>query len=136
MARTRVLIIDDHPFFRHGLAEWLNQQAGFACCGEAESFLTGRRALVDFKPDLVLIDLQLQDGDGLDLTAELTAGHPNVRLIVLSQRDESVYAHRALKAGARGYVMKSEATETVLLALETVMRGEIFLSRSVNARLP
>jgi DNA-binding NarL/FixJ family response regulator len=135
MSSARVLIIDDHPFFRSGLADWLNAQAGFVCCGEAGSYREARQALSEHGPDIVLIDLQLGDGDGLDLISELSDACPQTRFIALSQRDELVYAHRVLKAGARGYIMKSEATDTVLTALQTVLKGEIFVSRSVSARL-
>jgi DNA-binding NarL/FixJ family response regulator len=94
-----------------------------------------RQAVADLLPDVLLLDLQLGDGDGLDLTSELTQAFPALRILILSQRDEDVYAHRALQAGARGYVMKSEAAETVLSAIEAVIRGEIYVSRPVAARM-
>jgi DNA-binding NarL/FixJ family response regulator len=132
--KARVLVVDDHPFFRRGIVQWLNQQESVSCCGEAESVAAARVGLAELKPDVVLLDLHLQDGDGLDLTSEIVDNHPEVRIVILSQRDEDVYAHRALRAGARGYVMKSEATETVLAAVETVLRGELYVSRPVAAR--
>jgi DNA-binding NarL/FixJ family response regulator len=135
MGATRVVVIDDHPFFRSGLVAWLNQQPGFVCCAQAGSYASGRTAIESTPADVVLLDLQLGDGDGMSLASELSALYPNMRFIILSQRDESTYAHRPLKAGARGYVMKGEATDTVLLAMQTVMRGEVFVSRSVGARL-
>lgn len=133
-AKISVLVVDDHPFFRRGIVQWLNQQAGLFCCGETLSVVETRTAVANLRPDVVLLDLQLEDGDGLDLVAELSPQYPATRIVVLSQRNEDVYAHRALRVGARGYVMKSEATETVLTAIQTVMRGEIYVSRPVAAR--
>jgi DNA-binding NarL/FixJ family response regulator len=132
--KVSVLVVDDHPFFRRGIVQWLNQQQGLVCCGEAESVPGTRTAVASLRPDVVLLDLQLKDGDGLDLATELAEAYPSTRILVLSQRNEDVYAHRALRAGARGYIMKSEATDTVLTAIQTVMRGEIYVSRPVAAR--
>jgi DNA-binding NarL/FixJ family response regulator len=87
------------------------------------------------KPDLVLLDLRLPDGQGLDLIRDLCVSHPGLRILVLSEHDESVYAHRALQAGARGYLMKGEAAQTALEAIQAVLRGDIFVSRTVSARL-
>jgi DNA-binding NarL/FixJ family response regulator len=133
-AKIRILVVDDHPFFRTGITQWLNQQGDIQCCGEAESIQTARKAIMDLKPDVILLDLHLPDGDGLDLCMELSQATPGLRIICLTHRDENTFAHRALRVGARGYVMKSEATETVLNAIATVMKGEIFVSRQVAAR--
>jgi len=135
MKKTRVLIVEDHPFFRSGLAQWLNQQQGVTCCGEAGSVREARLAVEASRPEVILMDLRLGDGEGLDLIAEITQTHPFIRMIALSQFDEDVYAHRALKAGARGYLMKSEATEAVLTAIETVMSGGLHLSPRMSVRL-
>lgn len=132
--KARVLIVDDHPFFRRGVVDWLNHQRDVLCCGDADSVATARPAIAALRPDVVLLDLHLRDGDGLDLSLELSQQYPALRIVILSQRDEEVYAHRALKAGARGYVMKSEATETVLTAIHTVLKGEIYVSRPIAAR--
>ncbi len=135
MKEVRVLIVDDHPLFRSGLVLWLNNQPGYVCCGEADSVKSAREAVLRTTPDVVLLDLRLPDGDGLDLLRELAGQSSGVRLLVLSQNDEVVYAHRSLNAGARGYVMKSEATEGLRTALDTVLRGEVYVSRPVAARL-
>lgn len=132
--KTRVLVVDDHPFFRTGIIQWLNQQNGLTCCGEAGTIAQARKALQDLKPDVVLLDLHLPDGDGLDLCAEISECMPPARILCLTHRDENTFAHRALRAGARGYVMKSEATDTVLAGILAVMKGEIFVSRQVAAR--
>lgn len=135
MNRTRVMVVDDHPFFRTGIVQWLNQQEMLTCCGEAGSVAETRRAVTELQPEVILMDLRLSDGDGLDLIRELTETHPKIRIVALSQSDEDTYAHRALRAGARGYLMKSEATETVLTAIQTALRGETYVSRRMVARL-
>lgn len=135
MKKIRVLIVEDHPFFRSGLAQWLNQQEKVTCCGEAGSLTDARKAVVKTQPDVILMDLRLGDGEGLDLIAEITQAHPQIRSVALSQFDEDIYAHRAMQAGARGYLMKSEATESVLAAIQTVMEGGIYLSPGMAAKL-
>jgi DNA-binding NarL/FixJ family response regulator len=135
MKKIGVFIVEDHPFFRSGLAQWLNQQEEVTCCGEAGSVGEALLAVAETQPDVILMDLRLGDGEGLELITGVIREHPQIRIIVLSQFDEDIYAHRALKAGARGYLMKSEATEAVLTAIGTVMRGEIHLSPRMAARL-
>ena len=121
MKKIRVLIVEDHPFFRSGLAQWLNQHERVTCCGEAGSVAEARQVIASSLPDVILMDLRLGDGEGLELIAEVMREHPLIRIIALSQFDENIYAHRALETGARGYLMKSEATESVLAAIQTVM---------------
>jgi DNA-binding NarL/FixJ family response regulator len=133
--KTRVLVIDDHPFFRSGIIRWLNQQSDLVCCGEAESVATARCMVAEVQPDIVLLDLRLPDGDGLDLLREFSQLQPPVRSIVLSQNDDFVFAHRALRSGARGYVMKSAAEDTILSAIRTVLEGKVWVSRPVAAGL-
>jgi len=135
MTKIRVLIVEDHPFFRSGLVQWLDQQEQVTCCGEAGSVADARRAVAETQPDVILMDLRLGDGDGLELIAKLTRAHPMIRIVALSQFDEDVYAHRALQAGARGYLMKSEATDSVLAAIQTVTEGGIHFSERMATRL-
>lgn len=135
MKKTRILIVDDYPFARSGVVQWINQQRGLVCCGEADGVQSTREAIEKLQPDLVMLEIKLKDGDGLDLTREILATHPAARILVLSQHDEDTYAHRALRAGARGYVMKSEAFETVLNAIETIQRGDVYVSRPMAAKL-
>lgn len=132
--KIRVLVVDDHPFFRTGIIQWINQQRDLTCCGEAGSIVQARKAIEEIKPDVVLLDLHLPDGDGLDLCSEISQNTPLARILCLTHRDENTFAHRALRAGARGYIMKSEATDTVLAGIQAVMKGEIFVSRQVAAR--
>jgi DNA-binding NarL/FixJ family response regulator len=135
MKKIRILIVEDHTFFRSGLAEWLNSQEGLICSGEAGSVREALKAVADKQHDVILMDLRLGDGDGLELIKEITGAHPHIRIIALSQFDEDAYTHRVLKAGARGYLMKSEATETVLGAIGTVMSGGIHHSPRMSVRL-
>jgi DNA-binding NarL/FixJ family response regulator len=133
--KTRVLVVDDHPFFRTGIVHWLNQQGQLTCCGEAGSIAAARRLIQELRPDIVLLDLRLGDGDGIEFTREVTGEFPDLRILVVSQCGEETYAHRALRAGARGYVMKSEATDTVATAIEAILEGEVFLGRNASARI-
>jgi DNA-binding NarL/FixJ family response regulator len=132
--KTRVLVVDDHPFFRSGVVQWLNNQTDMICCGEADSVPSVRIAVANLHPDVLLLDLHLGDNDGLAFCEELVGSHPSMRVLVLSHRDEAIFAHRALRAGARGYVMKSQAAEVVATAIRTVMGGDIYVSRTVAAR--
>jgi DNA-binding NarL/FixJ family response regulator len=132
--KTRLLVVDDHPFFRAGIIQWINQQDTLTCVGEAGSIKEAREAVKRLQPDIILLDLRLGDGDGLDLIAELAETHPESRILALSQFDEVVYARRALKAGARGYLMKSVATDDLQEAVQCLMSGtKPYLSRKMEA---
>lgn len=134
-APCRILVADDHPLFREGVVQWLNRQGGFVCCGEAANPAQILNAVATLQPDLVLLDLRLGNHDGIDLIKVLKDRHPTLRILVLSQHDESVYAERVLRAGAMGYVMKDHATTEVLEAVQSILRGEAYVSRRVAARL-
>jgi DNA-binding NarL/FixJ family response regulator len=135
VCQTRAVVVDDHPFFRDGLVGWLNSQPGFVCCGDAATVEQGLEVIRETNPDLVLLDLQLKDGDGMQLLSELAPREGKPAVIVISRKDEDVYAIRAIKAGARGYVMKEEAPETLLAAIRTVTEGGIFVGSNVIAGL-
>jgi DNA-binding NarL/FixJ family response regulator len=126
--KAKVLLVDDHPLVREWLANLLNQQSDFEVCGEATS---GRRAIELIplvKPDVAIVDISLEGGSGIELIKSIKADYPNVVMIVLSMHDESLYAERALRAGARGYVMKREATKKVIPAIRQVLEGKLFVS--------
>lgn len=125
-------MVDDHPLYRRGLIDFLNSQPGLMCCGEADGCETGRHAVRQLKPDLVILDLGLGDDDGMELLKDLVAEYPRTLVLVLSQRDETAYAQPVLHAGGRGYVMKEEATEEVLRAIEAVLGGEVYVSRRLS----
>jgi DNA-binding NarL/FixJ family response regulator len=127
--------VEDHLIFRLGLISWLNEQSGLTVCGEVGTRAEARRAVAMLQPDLVLLDLSLQDGDGVTLLSDLPKLSARARAIVLSRADELTHAYRALRAGAHGYVMKSESTEVLLTAIVTVLQGGTHLSPRVQADL-
>jgi len=131
--KARVLVVDDHPLFRDGLVQLINRQPDLTCCGEAGTAADALAALSLHKPDLALLDLRLGSADGLDVIKSFKAQCASVLILVLSQSDEALYAERALRAGASGYVMKEEATEEVLLAIRTILKGETYVSRKIAA---
>lgn len=133
-AKGRILVSDDHPFLRLGLAMLLNRQTDLSCCGEADSVPGTLKLVAELKPDL-LLDLFLGDGDGLELIKSLRAQYPATQILVISQLDEAVYAERALRAGACGYVMKEQPPEEVLAALRTVLAGDLYVSRKMAAAM-
>jgi DNA-binding NarL/FixJ family response regulator len=135
MPPKRILVVDDHPLLRAGLIQFISRHQDLVCCGEADSAATTHIAIADRKPDLLLLDLRLRDEDGLELLKSLKARFPDLRILVISQCDEALYAERVLRAGARGYIMKEEATEEVLFAIRSVLEGELYLSRKLAIRL-
>ena len=116
---SRILIVDDHPLYRQGLRRFIEAQPGLVCCGETDSCKAAMLAASQTNPDLVILDLCLRREDGLELLKNLHGRFPTVRVLVLSQKDESAYAEPALRAGAQGYIMKEEATEELLTALSS-----------------
>lgn len=134
-ATHRILVIDDHSVVRHGLALLLQREAGLVVCGEAGTYEEALAAAIDLKPDVALVDLTLKDRSGLDLLRELQQKAPAVRALVLSMHDEAEYAERALRAGARGYVMKEDADDVIVQAIRHVLAGEIYVSPAMSSRL-
>ena len=131
--KVRVLLVDDHPILRQGLAIVLNQQANLVVCGEAGNSTDALALSERLQPDLALIDLSLRQGDGIELIKDLRVRQPRLLTLVLSMHDEALYAERALRAGARGYVMKQEKTDRLLLAINRVLTGAIYVSDQVAA---
>ena len=130
--KTRILVVDDHPLFRSGLVQLINRQEDLTCQGEADNVPAARELVSKLKPDLLVLDLRLGHSDGLELIRFLTSEHSHLRILVLSQHDEVLYAERVLRAGAHGYLMKEEATEEVLTAIRTVLSGELYVSRKIS----
>jgi DNA-binding NarL/FixJ family response regulator len=133
--RTRVLLVDDHPVMRQGMAAMINEEPDLVVCGEADGVRTALVAAAQTNPDVALVDLSVADGDGLELIRDLKNRFPDLRSLVLSMFDETVYAERALRAGARGYVMKAEAATTVMAAIRTVLKGDTYLSPRMAAKV-
>ena len=134
-APARILIVDDHAIVRHGIALLLSKHPEFVVCGEAGTYDEALAAAEKLDPDLALVDITLKDRNGLDLVREWRERRPGLRAVVVSMHDEREYAERALRAGARGYVMKENADEVVVEALRTVLRGEVYASPEVSARM-
>lgn len=134
-ARKRILIVDDHPVFRHGIAALIGAEKDLAVCGEAESAPAALDAMRRLKPDLAMLDISLQGTNGIELVKLMRAEQPRLPILMLSMHDESLYALRALRAGARGYVMKAEAMTHVLAALRKVLNGDIYVSPRFSERL-
>lgn len=127
----RIYIVDDHPLVRSGLAAMISQEPDMTLCGQTEDYATALREIVKLQPDVALVDLSLKGNSGLDLIKSLSGFKVSTRTCVLSVHDESVFALRALKAGARGYVMKQEVIDKVLYAIRHIHRGQIFVSPDV-----
>lgn len=134
-AAKRVLLVDDHPIMRHGLAQLVRMEPGLAVCGEAGSAREGLVAVGQLHPDLVIIDLTLPDKNGLELVKDIQAMYPGVLCLVLSMHDEMLYGERALRAGARGYIMKEAAADHLITALRKILSGGIYLSESMASRM-
>ena len=133
--KNRVFVVDDHPIVRQGLALLINREGDLAVCGEAEDAQTAVQAVATVKPDILIVDISLNGPDGLDLLKDIRVRYPELPVLILSMHDESVYAERALRAGAQGYIMKQEATEKVLVALRRILSGEIYVSERIANRM-
>jgi len=134
-ARTRILIVDDHPIVRKGIADLVGQKPDFLVCGDADRVEDALPAIDELKPDLVIVDLSLKGAGGLELLKDLKIRHPDIPALVLSMHDETLFAERALRAGARGYVMKQEAVNELEHAIRRVLSGKIYLSQAMSDRL-
>ena len=133
--KRNVLIVDDHPLLRDGLAKVINQQPDLAVCGEAADARAGLAAAAKLRPDVVIADLTMDEGNGLDLIKDLHLRQPGLPVLVLSMHHENLYAERAVRAGARGYVMKREPVAAVLAALRKVLAGQMALSEEIVLRM-
>ena len=133
---ARVLIVEDHPMFREHLIQLITRDLGVTVCGEADNILDAMTLLEKHQPDVAIVDLTLRGGSsGLELLKGIKTQGLNVQVLVLSMHDEELYAERALRAGARGYISKNEASSEVVRAVRCVLSGEIYASQNVTARL-
>lgn len=134
-AKTRIFIVDDHPLLRRGLAELINREPDMMFCGEAEDSPSAIKAISQLKPDLVIVDISLKGYNGIELIKNIKAFDPKIQILVLSMHDESIYAMRVLKAGAKAYVMKQEVVDKVMEAVRRIRAGKVFVSERVASRM-
>ncbi len=134
-AKRRVLIVDDHPIFRNGITQLINHELDLHVCGEICSAAQALSAVEELKPDIIVLDISIQGTNGIELMKSVRALHPQLPALMVSMHDESIYAERALRAGARGYVMKAAPSEKVIEAIRRVLGGGLYLSEAIGGRL-
>jgi len=131
----KIFIVDDHPIVRQGLAKLLSDETDLVVCGEAESAREGLQAIAKLKPDLAIVDISLTGKTGLELIKDLRAQYPELPALVMSMHDELIYAERALRAGARGYVMKHQGGKILVHAIRQVLSGQVYVSEQISATI-
>ncbi|MDB6023186.1 MAG: two component transcriptional regulator, LuxR family [Pedosphaera sp.] len=132
-SKHRVFLVDDHPIMREGFAQLINHEPGLHVCGCAATPPKALDAIESLKPDLAIIDVSLNGMNGIELIKNILSRRPGQLILTLSMHDESVHGERALRAGARGYVMKNEPTEEIMTAIREVLRGEVYLSKRMRS---
>lgn len=133
--RKRILLVDDHPMMRMGIIQLLGKQPTLEICGEANSPAEAMTLIAQSHPDLILVDISMKGASGLEFIKDVQAVHGHIPMLVVSMHDEKIYAERALRAGACGYIMKEESAEYLLAAVQRVLEGGIYLSKTMSARL-
>ncbi len=133
--KKTVLVVDDHPLMRQGLTMLINQQHDMQVCAEAEEAHAAMQAIALHKPDIMILDISLNGPDGIDLLKNIRASNSDLPVLILSMHDEAIYAERALRARANGYIMKQEATETVLVAVRRILNGDVYLSDRMSNKM-
>jgi DNA-binding NarL/FixJ family response regulator len=133
--RCKVLLVEDHPMFREHLGQLINRDLGMIVCGEADNIRDAMRLIHETKPDIAIVDITLRGSSGLELLKDIKAQELGINVLVLSMHDEELYAERALRAGAKGYITKNEAATEVIKAIHSVMNGEVYASRQMTAKL-
>jgi len=133
--KIKVLIVDDHPLVREGLVNLISQEADLQICGEAGNEPQALELIRTAQPHVAIVDISLESGSGIELIKSIKAMFPSVTVLVLSMHDESLYAERALRAGARGYVMKREAAKKVIQGIRSVLAGQLYVSDKIAAQM-
>lgn len=131
MAKSRILVVDEQPLLREGIVHFINRQDDLVVCGEADSISSAKTAVLHHIPDLLLLDFQLGSGDTIAFIKALKSERPAMGILVFSQCDETLFAEKALRAGAQGYVLKRETPQEVLVAIQTVLHGGMYVSRQI-----
>jgi len=130
--KRKILIVDDHAVFREGLVRIINQEKDFEVCAEAENAAEALKQAQSARPEMMIVDISLEGMNGLDLTKNLRTRYPDLRVLVLSMHKESLYAERALRAGANGYMMKRESAKKLIGAIRFILSGQTFISDELN----
>src|SRR6266446_6417654 len=133
--KTQVLIVDDHPMVRDWLAQMIKREPDLAVCGEASDAVGALEAIATLQPDMAIVDLTLKDSHGTKLIREIGERFKELPVLVLSRHDESLYAERAIRAGARGYITKQEAAPKIKEAIRCVLNGQIYLSEALASKM-
>jgi DNA-binding NarL/FixJ family response regulator len=133
--KKKILVVEDHPIFRLGLSELINQEPDLFVCGEAVDASSAWMIIEQVQPDLIVADITLEKSDGIELTREIHRRYRHIPVLILSMHDEFLYAERALHAGARGFIMKQEAMESVVEAIHQVLDGKVYLSDRVKEHI-
>ncbi len=132
VSKVKIFLVDDHPLVREMLSSLIAQQPDMTVCGEAEDAVQALKGIAAARPQIAIVDLSLKESSGLELIKQIKLRHPQVAPIVLSMHDEKLYAERAIRAGARGYVMKRESTRQIVAAVRAVLAGKLWLSETVS----
>jgi DNA-binding NarL/FixJ family response regulator len=135
VGKKRLFLVDDHPIVRQGLAQLIDNEPDLTVVGQGEDVYDSLRAIRQEKPDLCLVDVSLKGSDGIELLKEIKTMDPDMPVLILSMHDEGLYAERALRAGARGYIMKQESPPILLAAIRKVLKGEVYVSDNLSATL-
>jgi DNA-binding NarL/FixJ family response regulator len=133
--KKKVLVVDDHPIVRMGLASLVNQEKDLLICGEARNAHEALEAIEELQPDVVIVDISLKGQSGIELVKNINMRYPNLPILVFSIHDESVYSEIVLRAGAKGYIMKQEANEKIITAIHRVLDKEIYLSETIASKI-
>lgn len=133
--KSRVLLVDDHPLTRHGMKALISQQPNLEIVGEADSAPRALELVEKLKPNLAIVDITLRSTNGIELTKGMRAQSPDLQVLIVSMHDENLYAERALRAGAMGYLMKHEASEKIITAIQRIQQGEIYLSDRIKEKM-
>lgn len=135
VVKCKVLLVEDHPMFRERMAHLINKDLGMTVCGEADNIAEAMEIIKAERPDIAIVDISLRGSSGLELLKDIKAQGVDISVLVLSMHAEELYAERALRAGAKGYIMKSEASTEVIEAIRTVQRGEVYVSRPMVGKI-
>lgn len=133
--KRKILIVDDHPILRDGLIRLIHEEQDLTVCGQAEDAHQAIQAINESRPDIAIVDITLKSSDGIDLMKSIRSQYPKLPVLILSMHDETLYAERALRAGANGYIMKQEASEKLMEAVHEILSGRIYCSDKISRRV-